>query len=75
MTDNKLMTAAATLHYNIETKEWQDFFACVADNFNPKHFRERKLGSNTVWAWSMNRWGRDFALEEYRIRDLNDANT
>jgi len=71
--NNKLMTAAALLHRKIEREEIKDLMTVIANDFNTKYFRDREPSSLKIWSWSLNRWGNAFALEEHRIRELNNS--
>jgi len=66
---NKLMNAALVLYRDLHDKEVEDFMNCVADNFNTKHYRQRRFVSSAVFAWGVNRWGLDFTYAEYNERE------
>lgn len=67
--DNKLMNAALVLYRHIHDQEVSDFMNCIADDFNTKHYRKRKIASSAIFAWGINRWGLDYSYAEYRERE------
>lgn len=68
------MKAAVELYLNIHSEEVEDFMNCVVDDFNIKHYRKRKTTSSKVWFWGLHRWGRDFSILEYKLREERNNN-
>lgn len=66
------MKATVELYLNIHTEEVKDFMNCVADGFNTEHYRKRKTTSSKVWFWGLNRWGKDFSVLEYDLRETRN---
>lgn len=69
MLTNKLMIAAAKLYNKAEREEILYLFACMNDGFDHAHYPESK--SKKIWRWGIERWGRDFAIAQYELGDLN----